>query len=486
MSYKRGLDRREQLLFPPSFDEYVSEENPVRVIEAFVESLRLEELELESSRAKQAEGAPSYDPRSLIKLYVYGYSNRIRSSRDLERATHRNVEVIWLMENLRPDHWTINEFRKRNAKTLKSLFRQFHLLCRELGLVGSEVVALDSTFFKGSANASKIDTKGNLKKRLEEADKRIVAYLKLLESTDEEEEKLCAGEGVREALGEMQKRREDLQKRLREVESAPSGQRCRTDPDSRLLRKGGKTVGGYQVQAAVETKNHLIVVEDTMDGGSDHDQLAPMAEKAREAVGAQSITIVADGGYYSEEGLERCEALEGVHVHVPIKKERAQKKGLYAKESFTYEAEEDVVICPQDKRLERKTDSRPKKDNRLYRTYYNTAACRDCPVRANCTQGRYRKIHLSVRGHLSEALKGRLKAHPEVYKRRAPTVEHPFGTMKFWMHGEALMTRGRRKVAGEISLTCLCYNLKRTINLIGVPELLKAIAMRPMPDPQEA
>lgn len=477
MGLRTGTDRREQMLFPPSFDDYVSCDNPVRVIDEFVESVELKELGLEQLLEESVRGAPRFDPRALLKLYVYGYSNRIRSSRELEKATHRNVEVIWLVKGLRPDHWTINELRKQHPGALKLLFKQFHLLCRELGLVGSELVALDSSFFKGSVNASKIQSQSTLKSRIEEADRRIEAYMKLLETAEPEESKGGSpdGESVAVALRELRAKREALKGKLAGAEASPTGQHSEVDPDSRLLRKSGKTVGGYQVQASVDADSHLIVDEQTMRGGTDREQLAPMAARAREALGAESVHVVADGGYYSEEALEQCEGLEGVQVYVPVKKERGSKAGLYPKEAFSHDAERDVVVCPQGKCLPRKSDSRPKGDDRLYHTYYEVGACRNCPVRAQCTKGKYRKIHLSVRRHLSQAMHKRMESSTALYAKRASTAEHPFGTMKFWMQGYALMTRSHKKVSGEISLTCLCYNIKRAIKMLGIEELLRKI-----------
>lgn len=418
-------------------------------------------------------------PLALAKLYVYGYCNRITSSRELEKATHRNIETIWLVRGLRPDHWTINEFRKVNAPALKKLFRQFHLLCMDLGLVGRELVAIDSTFFKGSANASSIRTQSSLNKEISKVDLAVEDYLQQLKSSDGKDDGAKPDvEAIEQAIAQLKERREQLAGKLEAAEASPTGQYSKVGADCRLLRKSGKTIAGYQVQAAVEAKSHMIVEQCVAGSGGDREQLAPMAKLAREALGGGKIKAIADGGYYSEDALGACEDLEGVEVHVPLPKEKTAKAGLYPIHNFKHAVDEEVVLCPQGKRLERKGGSRPMKDHRLYHTFYNVAACRDCPVRRKCTRGRYRKVHLSSRRHLAQAMKERLAAAPEFYARRMPTVEHPFGTIKFWMRCGELMTRGLSKVRGEVSLSCLCYNIKRAVTLLGVTELVARIQER--------
>lgn len=478
MAIRSGVDRREQLLFPPCFDDYVTADNPVRVIDAFVENVGVKGLGLDVAQ-EGARGAPAYDPLALAKLYVYGYSNRITSSRELEKATHRNIETIWLVRGLRPDHWTVNEFRKVNSKALKRLFRQFHLLCMDLGLVGRELVAIDSSFFKGSANSSTIRTQSSLSKEIAKVDGAVEQYLQQLKSGDGESPVAKPdAEAVKQAISELGARREQLCAKLEAAEASPTGQYSEVDPDCRLLKKSGKTVAGYQVQAAVEAQSHMIVEQCVMDSGGDCEQLAPMAKLAREALGGGEVKALADGGYYSEDALEECEKLEGVEVHVPLPRERTAKAGLYPIENFKHDPVADVVVCPQGKRLERKSDTRPQNDHRLYHAFYNLAACRDCPVRAECTRGKYRKVHLSSRRHLAQAMKERLAAAPELYAQRMPTVEHPFGTIKFWMRCGELMTRGLTKVSGEVSLSCLCYNIKRAVTLLGAAELVARIQER--------
>ena len=484
MGFKTGTDRAEALLFPPCIDEYISADNAVRVIDAFVERLSLKELGLEERKDKKRNGANAYDPKALMKLYIYGYSNRIRSSREMEKGTHRNLEVIWLMNDLRPDHWTINEFRKKHPEVLKHLFRDFHLICKGLGLIGGKLVVVDSAFFKGSVNRANIYTTERLEKSLEKLNKSIDEHMSRLSAAENEDAAAAsaprpAPADIEAAMQDLKAKREALEELKKAAQASPTGQVSPVDPDSRLLRKGGEYVGGYQVQTAVDSKSHMIVAEHTMSGGTDSSELVPMAQRSQEALESDALKVVADGGYYSEEGLEGCENLDGVEVHMPVKAERGTKKNLYSSERFELNADKDVVICPQGHELARHADSRPKGDDRLYQVYYNTQACASCPVRARCTEGKYRKVHISVRKPLVDTLKQRLKDQPEVYARRAPTVEHPFGTMKFWMQGNALMTRGLKKVGGEISLTCLAYNLKRAIKMLGVAELVRYLQRTP-------
>lgn len=473
MSLRRGLDREEFMLLPERLEDYVTCENPVRAVDAFVENLDLSELGFEER--KKVLGAPSYDPKALLKLYIYGFLNRIRSSRELEKATKRNLEVIWLMRKLQPDHWTINSFRKTNKDHFKAVFRQFNLLCGKLDLFGHELVAIDSAFFKAVNNASRNYTANNLKIAIKAADAQTEKYLALLESSDPEgtPQQLTERGSMEAKLASLKDKSKELQSLLKQVKASPTRQISLNDPDSRRLKKPSESVVGYQVQIAVDEKNHLIAVNETFATGGDSDHLLEMSTSAKEALGAQELTVVTDGGYFNIDQIKACEE-SGIEVHMPIRKTRAAGEGVYSLKDFKQEEERDVFICPAGRELHRHENTRLGND--YYKVYYNTQACRECPSLKKCTKGKYRKIKIHVDAQVVDQMRERMMREPEKLKKRGSLVEHPFGSMKFWMGARALLTCGWNSVRGEINLTCLAYNFRRALNLVGVPKLLEVLS----------
>jgi transposase len=462
-------------------EDYVSAENPVRVIDAFVEGLDLPGLGF-AAEAKGGPGAPPYDPKALLKLYVYGYLNRVRSSRELEKATRRNLEVIWLLGRLMPDHWTINEFRRENRSCFKSVFRQFNVLCGDLGLFGADLVAIDGSFLKAVNNLQRNFTRKRVAKLLEEIDRRTEDYLKALETADREAPaqsmaaKETAGEAdrLRRKVTEMELQRANCQALLAAMEESPTGQVSMTDPDSRLLEKknSSRTVG-YNAQIAVDSSEHLIVVEEVTQEGNDSQMLAPMAIAAKEALGVEQLRVTADTGYYSHQQM-RLSAEQGIEAYVAMSKRPAAGDGLYPKESFAYDAQRDLFVCPQGAELTRHSDTI--RSSGVYQTYYaSVAACRDCPVRQQCTRGRYRKLNVHQDQALIDANRARLEKEPEIHRDRSSLVEHPFGTLKFWLGDGHFLTRGLEMVRAEFSLSCLAYNFRRALNVMGVKALLAGL-----------
>jgi len=473
MSLRLGVNRTQSMLLPERVEDYVTPSNPVRVIDAFVDGLDFLELGF-MWRADHLVGAPAYDPKALLKLFIYGFLNRIRSSRDLEKATKRNLEVIWLMGKLQPDHWTINAFRKSNRDHFKAVFRQFNLLCGKLNLFGNELVAIDSTFFKAVNNSARNFTQNKLDTALQEIDKQTQAYLKELETNDQAKVSQSMGEdkNLSAKIQKLAQKRKEIQELLQAAQASATGQVSLTDPDSRCLIKRSDRVVGYQVQIAVEAKSHLIVVNETLLRGGDSDQLVPMSEKVKKELGVQQIAIVADGGYYNVDQLKTCQE-NGVEVHVPIKPARKSGDGTFPLEAFRHDEQRDILTCPKGKELTRHADTVMGED--IYKVYYNTAGCRGCPVLEQCTKGKYRKIKIHTETQTLQALKQRLADEPDKLKQRGAIVEHPFGSMKFWMGCREVMTRGWRSVCGEINLTCLAYNMRRAMNLVGVEDLIRAI-----------
>lgn len=478
MPYLHGAPRNQVLLLPESVEDYVGPENPVRVIDAFVEGLELQSLGLAESTS--GPGAPAYDPKALLKLFIYGYLQRIRSSRELEKATRRNLEVIWLLRQLTPDHWTINAFRRTHRQAFKGTFRQFHLLCAQLDLFGRELVAIDGTFLKAVNSPARNFSQAKLETQLAEIDARTEAYLQKLEQADQE----SAGHGgaestaaaLREKLGKLEELRQAYHAMLAQVAAEPASQVSLTDPECRSLCKGHAHTVGYNAQIAVDARHHLIVVEEVIRDPNDSQQLAPMAIAAKEVLGVEHLASTADRGYYNIEQLQCCEDA-GVETYVPAP--RAANPPGFGLERFTYLPERDCYRCPQGRELQRHQDTT--KSSGRYRTYYHVAACRDCPLRSECTRGKYRKLALHEHAATIDAARERLRAHPEMMGRRRGLVEHPFGTLKFWMGYGVLLTRGLENVRTEFTLSCLAYNLRRVLNLIEVPTLLKAIASARMP-----
>jgi transposase len=477
MSYVRGVDRNQGMLLPEAVEDYVSEENPVRAIEAFVEGLELKALGFEE-RKEGAVGAPAYDMRAFLKLYLYGYLNRVRSSRELEKATHRNLEVIWLMRQLKPDHWTISEFRRRWCKQFKGLFRQFNVVCGSLGLFGGQLVAIDGCYLKAVNAKAKNFTKARLEGLLEKIDAKTEEYLEALETADKEvtaqgmDKGGPKAEGLRDKLKKLESRRGEYEALLEAASRSDTGQVSQTDTDSRYLKKSNQQVVGYNAQSAVDEKNHLIVEQEVTQEPSDWKLLAPMAVAAKQQLGVEKLSVVADAGYYSHEQMREC-ARQGVEATVPNRQGRKSGEGIYGLESFRHCAEKDVYVCPQGRELLRHEDQVERANT--YRTYYQKAACANCPLKAKCTTGTYRKLRVVSDHEFIDAIQRRWRQQPDLRVRRSQLVEHPFGTIKFWWGAHALLCRGLEMVRAEFSLSALAYNFRRALTLLGSTGLANAL-----------
>jgi transposase/CRISPR/Cas system-associated exonuclease Cas4 (RecB family) len=485
MGYKLGVDRGQQVMFPETVDEYVSADNPVRVIDAFVERLDLAKLGFERAIPAK-EGTPGYDPRDLLKLFIYGYLNRTRSSRRLERETHRNLEVIWLMRKLRPDHKTISEFRRKHPKELKRVGREFALLCAKLKLFSAELVFVDGSKFRAVNSKDRNFTKGKLKALLTRIDAQIESYLADVEAQDAAE----AGQpGATDsqladklkALQERKERYEELQKRL---EESGETQISLTDADSRLMKSQGDMKVCFNAQIAVDAKHHLIVADDVTNEVNDEWQLAPMALAAKEALGVETLEVAADAGYHVGTQVVECEA-NGITPYAPKPKSSSknERDGLYTKEAFTYSAERDAYQCPAGQWLAQRTQTVVK--GRTLSYYANWEACAGCPLREQCTTSKQgRRIMRTPEEERLEAMADRLKERPELMLQRKSSVEHPYGTMKWTWDGDYFLVKGLKKVRGEFSLMTLAYNLRRVLSLLGVECLLEALRTGKMPVPQ--
>jgi transposase len=470
MEHIRGVDRFQTQILPPSVEDYVSADCPARFIDAYVEGLDFQKLGFVRWQPAST-GRPSYHPADMLKLFVYGYLNRIRSSRRLEAEAGRNLEVIWLLRGLRPDFKTIADFRKDNRDAFLPLFKQFNLLCRQLDLFGAELAAIDGCKFKAVNNTRRHYTRKKLAELSQKIEARIQEHLQQMDQQDQE-----AGAASRRPSGrELEQKVEQLRRRkghydqlLDELKEAKAEVVSLTDPDARMMKGPHGYVLGYNVQVAVDAKHDLIVASDITTEATDHQQLAPMALAAKEQLAVPSLQVTADKGYHNTPQLAGCQEAQ-VETFVPQPVAEPKPGKMYPKATFAYDAAADTYRCPQGQVL-RRTSQEAK--SMLY--YYNISACGACAFRSQCTCGSYRMIARQAMEGVMEANHQRVQAHPEIVAERKTIVEHVFGTLRMWGHDEFLM-RGLQKVRAEFSLSTLAYNLRRVLNLVSMEKLLKTV-----------
>jgi transposase len=477
MGYIAGIAREQLILFPESLDDYIALDNPVRFIDAWVDSLDLATLGF-SDTVPAETGRPGYDPRAILKLYIYGYLNRVRSSRKLEQECQRNVEVMWLLGKLTPDHKTIADFRKDNLAAFKETFKAFCLLCRELELFGGELIAIDGSKFKAVNSAKRNFTQTQVKDYLAQIEARLAAYLLELDQADQTEGAALA---PKPAAAELQAKIEQLKSRqdkyqgyLKRMEESGQSQLSLTDPDSRAMPKSPKAAVAYNAQSVVDSKHHLIVAQEVTNEVTDRDQLSPMAVAGKQMLAVEQVKAVADKGYSHGKELKAC--LEaGIEPYVARPDTSANTKlGLFGKEQFVYDPETDSYTCPAGATLAFRFDTIEKE---RHIRYYKTSACSKCPLREKCTRNKEgRRITRWVDEHIIEETQARVEAHPEIMKQRQQRVEHPFGTIKFWWDQGHFLMRGLAKVKAEFSLSTLAYNIRRVLNILGVKPLLAALS----------
>ena len=475
MAHISGHDRSQTLLFPESVDDYVGPDNPVRFINAFVDKLDLAAAGFVGVEPK-ATGRPGYAPADLLKLYVYGYLNRVRSSRRLEAETHRNIEVIWLLRHLKPDFKTIADFRRDNRRAFRPVFREFVLLCRQLDLFGRELLAVDGTRIKAVNNKDRNFTRASLAQFLKLADAKLADYLHRLDQGDVTENGTTGSrvENLAEKIAAIRKRRTRCQDMLAELDRTGEDQISLTDPDSRAMAAHTRVAVGYNVQVAVDAKHKLIVEQQVTNQVLDMGQLTQTAEPAKEVLGVETIAVVADKGYFKIEDIEACENA-GMVPYVPRpQRGPSVKAGLFRKDEFSYDAAGDSFVCPAGQRLHPYTSSFLRGLTKI--NYTNKLACDDCAIRSRCTNGRFRTVSRLENEAVLDRVQARLAERPDVLSRRRETVEHPFGTIKQWMNQGAFLMRGLEKVRAEFSLTALAYNLRRVLNIVGFSDLMAAVA----------
>lgn len=473
----KGDNRQQATLFPERLDDYISEDNSVRVIDVFIDSLKLRKLGF-ASRPKN-KGRPGYDPALLLKLYVYGYLNRIQSSRRLEREAQRNVEVMWLLGRLAPDFKTIADFRKDNGDAIKQVCREFVLLCKKLDLFSSAEIAIDGSKFKAVNNADRAFSKAKIKRRREKIDESIDRYLKQINKADRQDTKESRNTKVRlkERLAKVEEEAKRLELLEKELLETPDQQLSLTDPDARIMATRGRSsvMVGYNVQTAVDTENHLIIAHEVTNVGHDRTQLANMAKQAKALLERDELKVVADRGYYSGREILDCEN-NNITTYLPKTQTSNNKAaGLYDKSDFIYDKSTDTYRCPADQVLTKRF-RRFEAGMEIDRYYASSLVCGECPLKANCTTGTERRVSRWEHEHVLEELDKRMANEPEHMELRRSTVEHPFGTIKTWMGHTHFQMKTIARVGTEMSLHVLSYNLKRVINIMGVENLVRAMA----------
>jgi len=473
----QGADRSQVTLFPEALEDWIDEDNPVRVIDVFVDGLGLGELGF-GGVEPEATGRPSYHPSVLLKLYIYGYLNRVQSSRRLEREAGRNVEVMWLLGRLAPDHKTIADFRKDNGMALRRVCARFVELCRKMGLLTTASVAIDGSKFKAVNNRDKNFTRAKVERRRAQLEESVARYLSQLDTADRQEPTEALTMKVARLNDKLAKLKEEMNKLAayeKQMLASPDQQISLTDPDSRSMATSGRGSGvvGYNVQVAVDTEHHLIVTHEVTTSGSDRAQLANVAKQAKAVLQAETLEAVADRGYFSSPEILACHQA-GITVTLPKPlTSGAKSDGRFGKQDFVYLPEEDVYRCPAGERLPYRYTN--EEAGKVLRRYW-TRACATCSLKSQCTTGPERRITRWEHEHLLDIVQQRLDANPRAMRQRRETVEHPFGTMKARMGATHFLTKTLPKVAAEMALSVLAYNLTRVINIVGIKPLIAAIA----------
>jgi transposase len=471
-----GTDRGQSTLFPECLEDWIDADNPVRVIDAFVEKLELSGLGFDGV-APEATGRPSYHPAVLLKLYIYGYLNRVQSSRRLEREAGRNVEVMWLTGRLTPDHKTIADFRKDSGGAIKQVCVRFIELCRLMGLLTTASVAIDGSKFKAVNTRDKNFTRGKVERRHAQLEQSVARYLAQLDTADLQEpsEELTAKRAhLKEKLVKIEGEMQRLAAMEKLMLASPDQQISLTDPDSRSMATSGRGSGvvGYNVQVAVDTEHHLIVTHEVTNDGSDRAQLANIACQAKEVLDVDALEAVADRGYYSGEEILACHQA-GIAVTLPKPMTSGiEARGRFGKQDFVYLSDEDAYRCPAGEKLNYHYTN--EEDGHQLRRYW-TNVCRDCALKSRCTSGKERRITRWEHEHVLEAAQKRLDKNPQAMRVRRETVEHTFGTLKMRMGATHFLMKRLPKVASEMALHVLAYNLTRVMNIMGTQPLMAAI-----------
>jgi transposase len=475
MAYIEGDNRDQLILIAESLDGYVAKDNPVRFIDAFVDSLDLVKLGFEHATTER-KGRPPYHPAVLLKLYLYGYLNKVRTTRDLEKQTHCNIEVIWLLGRLRPDFKTIADFRKNNLSPLNGVHLEFAKLCLKAGLYGREIVAVDGSKFKGVNAKDRNYNERSLKEKIAKLNSSMEKWLKQLDEndkTDPEPPKFTAEE-IQQKIEELKRQRQEKEKLLEDLKDSGDTQISSTDPDSKALHTSNGTMVGYNVQVAVDAKHKLIAALEVTNSRSDTCELSKIASKAKEALGVESLEIVADRGYFNTDEIKRCETLS-IKPYISKPDRTKQRPNHFDSSKFIYDAATDSYRCPADETLNYRSTIKKKKGP-IVRSYANISACLNCRLKSLCTPARWgRRIIRSNDQEVLDRMADRIRTNPEKIRARSSIIEHVFGTVKSVMNQGYFLMKRFEKVTAEMSLTALAYNLKRAMSIIGPTALIQVL-----------
>lgn len=472
-----GADRHQVTLMPECLDDFVGEDNPVRVVDAFVNELDLHALGFDGADPA-VTGRPGYHPSVLLKLYIYGYLNRVQSSRRLERESQRNVELMWLTGRLAPDFKTIADFRRDNGKGIRNVCRSFIVLCRQLKLFSQAVVAIDGSKFKAVNSRDRNFSPGKIDARKEQIEQSIQRYLDALETADrvQADDFEAKTDRLQEKIAKLREQMRKLDETKEQLKSETGQQRSLTDPDARSMLQSGKSTGlvGYNVQTAVEAKHHLIVAHEVTNIGHDRAQLTKMAIAAREVMGKSKLQAFADRGYFNSLEIKACEDA-GITTFVPKPMtSNAKAHGRFGKSDFIYIAKDDEYLCPAGERaIYRFSRSEDNLDLRLYWP----SACPGCALRNRCTTSSYRRIRRWEHEAVIDRMQHRLDRKPDAMTLRRATIEHVFGTLKHWMGSTHFLMKTMTHVETEMSLHVLAYNLKRVMSVLGIAKTMKGMQL---------
>ncbi len=468
-----GVERTQAVLFPSQLDEYVTEDNAVRVIDAFVDTLDLRALGFYGADPAET-GRPAYHPAVLLKIYIYGYLNRIQSSRRLEREAQRNIELMWLVSRLAPDFKTIADFRKENGQAIRNVCRQFVILCHRLDMFAGGEVAIDGSKFKAVSNRDKNYTQRKLKARIEQVEENIARYMEELDRADRQPELTTRSriQHINDKIAAFKRQIEEFNALSRQLQVTPDQQISETDPDARSMATSGRGTGmvAYNVQTAVDTQHHLIVAHEVTNIGHDRSQLATMANQVQQVMGRKDVVAIADRGYFSGPEIQRCEA-QGATPLVPKPLTSGNRaRGLFDKRDFIYLTQSNEYLCPAGQRAPWRFRA---VENGMAIDKYWSSSCPRCAMKPKCTTGDYRRIARWEHEDVLDRMQRRLEARPDLAAIRRCTVEHPFGTLKAWMGATHFLTKTLARVRAEMSLHVLAYNMKRMMRILGAEALIE-------------
>jgi transposase len=470
MSYVRGIARTQRSMFPPALEEAIAPQSMVRVIDAFVEMLDVAQLGFDKAQPA-ATGRPPYDPKDLLKLYLYGYLNRVRASRALEREASRNLELMWLLNQLMPDFKTIADFRRDNALAIVGVCRSLVSFCREQKLLGGKTVAIDGSKFEALASRKQVWTGERLERTVRAIDRDIVEYLKQMDEQDAQHAGRLAVGDIPAALAALQDKRAELQALAAQLNLTGERQQVKGEPEAKLMRTAqGTSKVAYNVQIAVDEQHHLIAAHALTNQGNDHEQLEPMAKAAQAALQAPALTVIADTGYFNGQQAQACEQANITPIVPPPTYTNTTGKDLFSADRFEYERQSNTYRCPAGESLRLTRTDRARE---IY--YYGTNACAACALKAQCTRGRSRTIRRSFYAEARERLAQRVQSQPQMRILRSSLVEHPIGTLKHLMGTPRFVVRGLRKAGAEISLAITAYNLKRLVAVMSATTLIATL-----------